>query len=272
MSGNTKSAFRPSRNSVRAAVRRQALSSFSGSPVNRWRCCFWSSAWKRLASGDRLWSDSRPLVFLADLADQWKGRHPWREINNPCSAARLGLSDCRAPSTPQRRRKLWGSFFDSSTATALDGSHLSRDDKGVMLHRMLSWSPLAVGVTLVRVPRHLALHVESPFETPEGGRRPSLPVDGRRSKAKVYIVASCLLPPIPSLLCSSAFPLYTFLSLRHRENSVFGIKAIRFFAPNLRFTIYRISYCRSERLVRSTVFPFYTTVVISCICSTERKS
>lgn len=62
------------------------------------------------------------------------------------------------------------------------------------------------------------------------------------------------LPPTLSCLHQHFLSVLSFSSASGQHH--FGIKAIRFFAPNLRFTIHR-----SERLVRSTLFSPPTSVV-----------
>jgi len=108
-----------------------------------------------------------------------RGGSPWREINNPCSAAQAWpLRLPRAIHTTTTSTAAVGLFVEFATTTVRDGSHLSRDDKGVLLHRMPSWPPLVAGVTFARVLARLASDVESLFETPDDGPCPSIRVDG----------------------------------------------------------------------------------------------
>lgn len=156
--------------------RRQALSPLSGGPVKRRRCCFWTWAWKRLGGRVRLRGDSRLWCFLLASGRGWS---PWREINNPCSAAQAWpLRLPRAIHTTTTSTAAVGLFVEFAATAVHDGSHLSRDDKGVLLHRMLSWPPLAAGVTFARVLARLTSDVASLFETPDDGPCPSIRVDG----------------------------------------------------------------------------------------------
>jgi hypothetical protein len=117
--------------------------------------------------------------FLLGLLASGRGGSPWREINNPCSAAQAWpLRLPRAIHTTTTSTAAVGLFVEFATTTVRDGSHLSRDDKGVLLHRMPSWPPLAAGVTFARVLARLASDVESLSETPDDGPCPSIRVDG----------------------------------------------------------------------------------------------
>lgn len=162
--------FRPAAVAVKLCRPRRAVQSRDG------RCCFWTWAWKRLGGRVRLWGDSR--LWCSRLASG-RGWSPWREINNPCSAAQAWpLRLPRAIHTTTTSTAAVGLFGKFAATTVHDGSHLSRDDMGVLLHRMLSWPPLTAGVTFARVPARLTSDVESLFETPDDGPCPSIRVDG----------------------------------------------------------------------------------------------
>lgn len=234
--------------------RRQALSPSSSGPVKRRRCCFWTWTWKRLGGRVRLRGDSRLWCFLLASGRGWS---PWREINSPCSAAQAWpLRLPRAIHTTTTSTAAVGLFVQFAATAIHDGSHLSRDDKGVLLHRTYAILAAARGWGHIRAgasPSDLRCG-----ELVRNTRRwtKSMHPSGRGEYwAKVYIVASYTLSLPSSLVFISISSLY-FLSLRYRDSINSGSRPFASLLP----TFVSPSH-RSERLVRSTLFSPRPSVV-----------